>query len=226
MNLAAIQMPLSPLFSGITDSEVRRMLACFRAAPKTYNRNDFVFRVGESVNEILIILSGKLLVTQEDMWGNRRILESLTAGQTFGESYACLNDEVLNVSVIAAEKTQVLFVDINHLLEVCANTCETHMRLIHNLTGCIARQNINLTRKINHITKKNTREKLLSFLTDEAGKCGSATFDIAFNRQQLADYLAVDRSAMSAELSKLQKEGILTYSQNHFTLLVQAEDMV
>ena len=160
--------------------------------------------MGETTAAVGLVLSGSVHIIQEDFWGERQILNDCGEGQLFGESYACIQSEPLMVSVIAAEKSEVLFLDINKVMTVCSSACTFHSRLIRNLLSIIAGKNLMLTRKIDHMGRKTIREKVLAYLSFHATKQGSRTFEIPFNRQQLADYLSVDRSALSAELSKMQ----------------------
>lgn len=165
-----------------------------------------------------IVLSGSVLIIQEDIWGYRNILDILSPGDSFGEVFAASIGNVLNVSVVAESECVVLMLDINRLLCVCPNTCAHHSQLIRNLLHVIANKSLRIHDKINHISKRSTREKLMSYLSAEAERQGSLTFVIPYNRQQLADYLCVERAAMSVTLSQMQKDGILSYRKNEFTL--------
>ncbi len=208
----------SPLFSGITPEEIQTMLTCLSAVEKKYAKGTLIFRQGEAVNRMGLVLSGYIHILKEDFWGNRTILSDITPSQMFAESFACTHTQNITVSVLAVEPTTVLFIDIGQILNTCTPSCVFHSRIIRNLLSILAGKNIMLTGKIEHITKRTTREKLLSYLSAESMKVGSSSFQIPFNRQQLAEYLAVDRSAMSMELSKLQQEGFLTYQKNSFHL--------
>ena len=156
----------------------------------------------------------------------KSILDTASAGQVFAETYACVPSEPMMVSVVASEKTEVLFLNIGRILQVCTNNCSHHNKIIHNLLSVSARKNLNLSRRIFHTSAKSIRGRLLSYLSYQAMKNGSREFDIPFSRQQLADYLSVDRSALSNELSKMQKDGLLKVSRNHFTLLETIEDEI
>jgi len=164
------------------------------------------------------ILSGRVEISRDDFWGNRQVLGHGETGELFGEAYACMPGEVLMVNVVAAEKSRILFLDLGRILNVCTPACSHHNRLIHNLFFISARKNLLLSRRIFHTTPKSIRGRLLSYLSAQSAAANSLDFTIPFNRQQLADYLNVDRSALSAELSKMQREGLLTTERNHFTL--------
>lgn len=201
------------------EEEVEAVLSCLSARQESYNKNQFVLHVGETVRAPGLVISGSVHIIKEDFWGNRSILAKAETGQLFGEVYACVQSEALEVSVIASEPVKVLFLDMARVLHVCSSACEFHTELIHNLMQVLAHKNLMLTRKIEHLAQRTTREKLLSYLSGESLRNGSAAFDIPFNRQQLADYLAVDRSAMSNELSKMNAEGLIEYNKNHFILI-------
>ncbi|WP_352400951.1 Crp/Fnr family transcriptional regulator [Anaerotignum sp.] len=208
----------SPLFSGIETTDIQSMLGCLAAVEKKYDKNELILHQGELVDAMGLVVSGRVHIVKDDFWGNRTILSDVTPAQMFAESFACAKNQELTVSVLAVEPTTVLFLDIRRILNTCSSACVFHTRLIRNLLSVLAEKNLILTGKIDHITKRTTREKLLSYLSAESVKAGSPTFQIPFNRQQLAEYLAVDRSAMSQELSKLQKEDYLTYEKNLFHL--------
>lgn len=153
------------------------------------------------------MLEGTAHIIKEDFWGNRVILGPSGPGQLFAESYACLGSENLAVSVVAATTARVMFLDVVSLFQSCTTACDFHTRMIRNLTRVLAGRNLMLTQKVEHMAQKTTREKLLSYLSGEAQRAGSASFSIPYDRQELADYLSVDRSAMCTELSKLQRQG-------------------
>ena len=208
----------SPLFFGIEIKDMQSMLSCLSAVEKKYNKNELILHQGDPVDYMGLVLTGRIHIVKDDFWGNRTILSDVSPSQMFGESFACSQNQGLTVSVLAVEPTTVLFLDIKRILNTCSSACVFHTHLIRNLLSVLAEKNLLLTGKIDHITKRTTREKLLSYLSAESLKAGSSTFKIPFNRQQLAEYLAVDRSAMSQELSKLQKEDYLAYHKNVFHL--------
>ncbi len=208
----------SRLFLGISPQEVSTMLQCLSAKEKTYPKGSFLFQAGEAQSQMGLVLSGRVHIVKEDFWGGRTILAEAVCGQVFGEAYACTK-QPLEVSVEAMEESTVLFLDVGRVLHVCHSSCAFHGRLIQNLLSLLAQKNLLLTKKVEHMAKRTTREKLLSYLSSQAQLAESNVFTIPFNRQQLADYLAVERSAMSAELSKLRKDGWLDYQKNTFRLL-------
>lgn len=208
----------TPLFFGVEEADRDAMLSCLASEEKEFSKGSFLCRQGEKAEKIGIVLEGSVHIIKEDFWGNRRVIGQVSPGDLFGEVYACLPEEEMEVSVVAAEEVKVLFLSFQKVLSPCSHNCRFHTKLISNLLSVMAEKNLSLTRKIEHMGKRTTKEKLLSYLSAESLRQGSVRFSIPFNRQQLADYLAVDRSAMSAELGKLKREGVLDYHKNHFYL--------
>ena len=209
---------LSPLFSGITASESAAMLTCLSARKVSYKKNAFIFRHGEKITSFGMVLFGSVHIIKEDIWGNRHIIGGAGSGDLFGEAYACSHSGFLEVSALASQPSDILFLDIKRVLTSCSNSCEFHSRLIQNLLSILAEKNLMLNKKIEYISKKTLRSKILSYLSDVSIQKGSSSFEIPFNRQQLADYLSADRSALSNELSKMRDEGLLSFQKNHFVL--------
>lgn len=211
------------LFRGLAPHEISAVLGCISANRQSYSKHSFVIRAGESVTRAGIVLRGELHIVREDFWGNQTIHAICRPADLFGEVFACLPNHTADVSVLAKQDTEVLYLDMQHLLTACSNSCAFHNRLIHNYVTVLAQKNRLLSQKIRHCTQRTIRGKVLSYLSEQAVLSGSTTFRIPFNRQQLADYLSVDRSALSAELSRLQTEGKLRFHRNQFTLLASAE---
>lgn len=213
------------LFRGVSPEEVRSMLDCLSAEKRQYQRGDVIYHAGDVITSMGLVLSGSVSIENNDVWGNTSILDNVGTGQVFAETYACVPGEPLMIRVVAAEATEVLFLNTNRILNICSNACGFHNKLIRNLLAISAQKNLNLSRRIFHTSSKSIRGRLLSYLSFQAVRQGSREFDIPFNRQQLADYLSVDRSAMSNELSKMQKEGLLKVKRSHFLLIgIDPED--
>lgn len=208
----------SGIFSGISEEEIEKMLHCLEVRPETFQKDEYILRAGDRVEAFGLVITGKVLIIQEDFWGNRNILAAVGAGHCFAETFACSPGAVLNVSVMAQTNVQVLFLNVKRILTTCPSTCSHHSRMIRNLLSELAEKNLRLNEKITHLGQRSRRAKILSYLSAEAQRHGSAEFDIAFSRQQLADYLSVDRSGLSMELSRMQEEGLLEYRKNHFVL--------
>lgn len=206
------------LFENIEQEEIESMLSCLAAAQRVFEKGEIVFHRGERITALALVLEGAVHIQKEDYWGNLSILNEITEGEVFGEVYACLGEEEMLYNAVAVRESVILFLDMNKILTVCPSACRFHSHLIQNLLTVMASKNKTLTQKLEHMSKRTTREKLLSYLSGQSIKAGSSSFDLSFNRQQLADYLSVDRSAMSNELCKMRDEGILRFSRNHFEL--------
>ena len=208
-------MTSSPLFRDIAPADLASLLDCLDARERAYEKGAWLLRRGERTDRLGLVLSGTVHILREDFWGSRSIVGLAGPGEIFAESYA-LAGEPLEVSVLAASDARVLFLRVETALTDCG-------QLTRNLTALLAEKNLTLTRKMRHMARRTTREKLLSYLSAQALRSGGAEFDIPMDRQQLADYLAVDRSAMSAALGKLRDEGVLEFRKNHFRLLEPGE---
>lgn len=210
------------LFFGLSDEEISGMLVCTDARKKNYVSGEYILRRGDTVQEISILAEGRLYIQREDYWGNRSIVSDVRIGEVFGESYALPESGELMNDVVAAESSVVISIDCHKLLSPCSLPCPFHSTVIRNLVSILAGKNRMLVRKIGHLSERTTREKLLSYLSDEALGQKSGSIDIPFSRQQLADYLAVDRSAMSKELGKMRDAGLIETHKNHFELFSSA----
>ncbi len=210
----------APLFSGVSEAELTAMLACLKAEKKDFPKEAFVLRAGDTAESIGLVLTGTVLVIQEDIWGNRNILSKAGPGQTFAVAYACAPGSRLNVSVVAETPVTVLFLNVKRILTVCPSACSYHSRIIRNLLGELAGKNLQFSEKLTHVGQRSTRSKIMSYLSAEAQRLGTYELDIPFSRQQLADYLGVERSGLSQELGKMKKDGLLDYRKSHFVLKV------
>ena len=208
------------LFSGISEEELNAVLRCLRAEKKDFPKEAFVLRAGDASDSIGLVLAGTVLIVQEDIWGNRNILSRAGPGQTFAAAYACAPGSRLNVSVIAETPAAAMFLNVKRILNVCPSACAHHNRIIRNLLSELAGKNLRLGEKLTHMGQRTTRAKIMSYLSAEAQRLGKYEFDVPFSRQQLADYLGVERSGLSLELGKMKKDGFLDYHKNHFVLRV------
>ena len=218
MNILTL-LKLCPLFKDMQEHEIEDALQYLKAEEKHYKKNQTIASQGEIFNAIGIVLSGSIHIIKDDVWGNRSIITSIDAGQLFAEVYACSTNESLEVSIVTNQSTTVLFLHITNILKALYLQNHTYTQLCKNLITVLATKNLLLTRKMEHITKRTTREKLLSYLSEIAVKNSCYCFTIPFNRQQLADFLSVDRSAMSKEISKMQKDGLIKVKRNTFHLI-------
>lgn len=208
-----------PLFNGINENELSGLLQCLTAKTKKFDKMATVFMVGDVSSYVGVVLSGAVQVVKEDFLGNRTILAKLEAGELFGEAFACGKNHILPVNVYTVEKSEILMINYRKMITTCTSSCVFHNKLIENMLGILADKNQMLNQKIEILSRRSTREKLIAYLTAQAQKAGSSSFMIPFNRQELADYLCVDRSAMTNEIRKLREEGTLQVERNHFELL-------
>lgn len=212
------KLKMSRLFANLNENEVKSALKCLDYFEKSFKKDEIMMNMGDDVTSFGIIVSGSVTVSKEDFWGNRNIIAKLKSPQMFAESYAVLFGAKSSVIVTANEPTLVVFINAKKLLSTESAACEIRSRIISNLVACLAEKNLRLNDKINNISQRTTRSKLMSFLSMQAQASNSADFQIQFNRQQLADYLSVERSAMSKELCKMRDEGILSFDKNRFVL--------
>ena len=185
----------APLFKDVPPEEINVMLQCLGTEERDYDKGETIFHAGDVIHNIGLVLTGRVQIENDDVWGNKSVMES-----------------------VGPEPSHILFLDTGRVLTTCPSACTHHNRLIQNLLYISSQKNLNLSRRIFHTSSKSIRGRLLSYLSFQASKAGSRDFCIPFNRQQLADYLSIDRSAMSAELGKMRKEGILETDKNHFVL--------
>lgn len=211
-------MQNTSIFAGMSKDEIRAILHCLDARRMHYAKGGYILRAGSGTEAMGLVLTGKVLVIQEDIWGRRSIMDMLAQGEFFGEPFAASPGSVLNVSVVADSDCEVLMLNINRILSTCPTACAHHTQVVRNLVATLARKALRFNNKITHMSKRTTREKLLSYLSAESIRQGSLSFTIAYDRQQLADYLCVERAAMSVALSALQRDGLITYKKNRFTL--------
>ena len=207
----------NPLFQGIAFSDFERMLGCLSARPVKYRKNDVILLSGDTVSFVGLVLTGCVRIIKESSDGNASILAELSVSEVFGEVFACAGISQSPVTVLASEDAEILVIDFKKIITTCSAACTFHARLIENMLKLLAHKNLLLNQKMDIISKRTTREKLLCFFDYQRG--AARKFTIPFNREELARYLCVDRSAMSNELSKLRNEGLISFNKNEFELL-------
>ena len=207
------------LFAGIAENQLLTLLSCLGATACTYEKNQVILSEGEAAERIGVVLAGAVQIIRVDYYGNRSILTELQPTGMFGESFDCADVACMPVDVVATEKSEVLFIDAKRILHMCSSTCGFHNQLIYNLMKLVATKNLIFHQKLEIISKRSTREKLMTYLMMQAKQQNSNSFTVLFDRQELADYLEVERSGLSAEIGKLRKEGVLECKKNRFTLL-------
>ena len=208
-----------PLFDGIEMEDLSAMMGCIGGRTINAPNGQIIFREGDPATHVGMVLSGAVQMVREDYYGNRSIVAHISPGELFGETYACADIEELPISVVADTDSTVLLMDCRRITRTCSHACAFHNRIIFNLLGLVAANNLVFDQKIQITSQRTTREKLMAYLVNQAKLNGSSSFTIPYDRQSLADYLEVDRSGLSSEISKLRKEGILESEKNRFTLL-------
>lgn len=212
------------LFAGVSEDEIGAMLSCLDARLHEYKKGEYVLRQGEHLNRITVVVTGELHVQRDDYWGNRAIVNRIGVGEMFGEAYIAPESGTILNDVVAVEDSTVICFDVRRIITVCSSACRFHSMVVQNLFFAVSEKNRTLVQKLGHISRRTTREKLISYLSEEAKRQNSPSFAIPFNRQQLADFLSVDRSAMSNELCKMRDEGFLEFEKNRFRLLQTEKD--
>ncbi len=207
------------MFRGVHEEEIGSMLSCLGARLFYYKKDEYVLREGESISDVTVLVEGELHIRNEDYWGNRSILGRVAPGDVFGEAYLAPDSGGLLNDVVAVEDSAVIFFDVKRVLMTCSSACRFHSMVVQNVFFIVSQKNRNLVEKLGHMSKRTTREKLLSYLSEQAKKQNSSSFTVPFNRQELADFLSVDRSAMSSELCKMRDSGLIEFDKSHFRLL-------
>lgn len=206
------------LFQNIGIHELESLLHCLRASVRSYEKGNFIHRAGEPILQIGIVVKGSVEVVQEDALGRKTIRTSIGRSGIFGEAIVAAQLAESPVSVVATQDTAICFLDYSEMATICGNSCLFHTQLIRNMLEIMARKAMLLSKKLNYALMKSIRDKITAYLVDEYHKKGQKTLQIPFNREELADYLSVDRSALSRELSKMREDGLIRYRKNEFTL--------
>jgi len=210
----------NPLWGGIGHSDFESMIRCMEAKTRKYSKGEIILMSGDTVNHIGLIISGCVKVIKEDKDGNITILTELAVSDLFGEVFACAGIGHSPVTVQASEDCEILFMNYRKIITSCPSACGFHTRLVENMLKIIAQKNLALSQKIEVLSKRTTREKLLLFFDMQRG--AAKKFTIPYNREEMAHYLCVDRSAMSNELCKMRDEGLIRFNKNEFELIPSA----
>ena len=214
-----------PLFAGVVPEEMGLMLNCLGAREREIPKGEPVFLEGDPAGFIGVALEGAVQVVRDDYYGTRSVLTVIQPGEIFGEAFSCAGVETMPVSAFALKGSKILWLDCKRMLTVCSNACQFHNRMVANLLQAVARKNLALSRKIQFMSQRTTKEKIMAYLLDQAKAQGSSEFTIPHDRQALADFLGVERSAMSAEIGKLKKAGILECKGPWFRLRDTEEEI-
>lgn len=207
------------LFENVGRENYQKMLLCFGARIISVKKGAAVFHEGQAATKVGIVLTGAVQIVQDDYFGNRSILSMACPGQLFAEGFACAGVEAMPVSVVASADSEVMLIDCSHIMTICHHVCAFHNQMIRNLLHSVAKSNLLLNQKIEILSKRTTREKVMAYLLSEAKIQGSDAFTIPYDRQELADYLGVERSAMSTVIGQLRDDGIILVNRRHFQLI-------
>lgn len=209
----------NPLFARISREDLTPMLGCLGARVQAYGRDEFVFLEGDSVHYIGVLLSGRAAVLKENEAGARAIVAPILPGECFGETFACGGGCEAMVSVQVLEDSEILFIDCKRIITTCSSACVYHTLLIENMLSVLTGKIRVLNLKLAIASRRKIRDKLLVFFEEQKKNAKSNGFSIPLNREQLADYLMVDRTALSAELGRMREEGLIDFHKNQFRLL-------
>ena len=209
----------SPLFDGIKPSDMKPMLHCIGYHVAKYSKGEIIAFEGENLKHIGIVLSGSVDMIKEDLWGNKTMLIRTRQNELFGETFACGNDSMSVVTFVVSEDATVMFMPFSRVMHSCTMACEFHHRLLENMVKLIAEKNRDLMQKLDIISKRTIREKLLTYLSIQSQRQNSRYFDSPLGRVELAEYLCVDRSALTRELAKMKDDGLIDYDKNCFKIL-------
>lgn len=207
------------VFKGIDAEDLQKLFDWLGYDIRQYSKGDAILMAGDKVSSMGIVLAGSANIESNDVWGNKSIFDNVASGQVFAEVYACANDEELMVDVVANESCKIVFLKMSKLFDSEEYTAHYQDKFASNLLKIMSLKNLNLSRKIYHVSFKSIRGRIVSYLSYLSRKLESKIIEIPYNRQQLSDYLCVDRSALSNELSKMQKEGLIKYNKNKFEII-------
>ena len=222
MTLPLKQLEQVGLFRGIAAAELEEMLRCLGGYTRAFREGEAIFLDSDTIRSVGVILRGAVRMTKEDPDGNRSLLALLRAGELFGETFACGSLHQSQVSFWAAADGEALFLPFSKALHTCSHACPFHQRLVENMVRSIGDKNVQLMEKIEVLSRKTLRDKILTCLRQQARQQGSRRFTLPFGRQELADYLCADRSALTRELGRMQAEGLLSFQKNTFQLPPEA----
>lgn len=208
-----------PLFDEIDEENLNALLRCLDVKVVKCRKKDTILADGAPAVNMGIMLNGAAQVSQIDYNGNRHIISGIEPSEMFAEAFACAEISAMPVDIIANQECEVMLIDSERVMHSCSKACGFHRQMIFNLMKNLAAKNVFFHQKMEITSQRSTREKLLAFLNFQAKKAGSRNFEIEFDRQELADYLQVDRTGLSTEIGKLKKEGIIKNNRKHFELI-------
>ena len=216
---AAVKNVRSPLFAGIGPEDMEGMLGCIGYQVRTFEKGEIIAFEEENINHVGVVLEGAVDMIKEDVWGNRTMLLRSYREDIFGETFACGEDSLSVVTFVAAQDCKVMFLSFCRVMHTCTHACVFHQTLIENMVRIIARKNRELMRKVEVVSKRSLREKILAYLSIHAQAQGKKQFEIPLGRVEWAEYLCADRSALTRELARMKEEGLIDYRRNYFEIL-------
>ena len=205
------------LFKGVDADNLAAMLTCLGSETKRVGRDEIILLAGDKPQAVGIVLSGQLHIVRDDYDGNRSLLAAVTPGELFAESLCCAGVLESPVTVMVAVDSTVMLLSFSRILHTCPNACAYHTKLIENMLGIIANKNMQLQSRMEIIGLKSIRAKVLRYLGSFMPGQGQP-ITIPFNREEMADFLCVERSALSHELMRMKKDGLIEYKKNRFIL--------
>ena len=208
-----------PIFNKIKEEDLSKLLGCVGYRIEQYKKGELIFVEGDYLENIGVIISGSVDMIKEDAWGTKTIVIRMSSPTLFGETFICGNDSITSVSFEAVEDTTVMFIPVHRAMHSCTNACAVHQQLIENIIKLIADKNLMLMRKMEVISKRTLREKIMAYLAQQAQQQGTKYFEIPLRRVELAEYLCADRSALTRELTNMKNAHIIDYDRNVFRLM-------
>lgn len=210
------ELKKNPIFKDFNDGQLSAILDCFSVEIKEFDKNQSIFQQNQPIEKIALILRGEANVEHIDIFDNQSIILNLKAGDFFGLEETYAERSIFLNSLIACEKSVVAFFDSNKFVFPCQNNCKHHQALLKKIINYISSRNLMLIDKIKHLSQKGIKEKVLSYLQSQSKMAQSPYFDIPFNKTELANYLSVERSALSTVLSRLKKEGVIDFEKKRY----------
>lgn len=216
-----ITLKNSMLFKDMNDKEITEAVNSLSVTKKFYKKDELILMAGSTTNFLGMVLSGSLTIEINDVWGNRTILSYVEKGEFFAEAFAILQDELVSVDVNANEESEIALFDMSMLNILKQTYSEWLLKLLNNLLMISVQKNMMLSQRSIHTSSKSARGRIMAFLNNTALKTKTTEFTIPFNRQQMADYLNLDRSALSKELGKMRDDGMIKFRKNYFKIIKQ-----
>ena len=221
MKIDLVFLQKTTLFVGLSEEEIQTTLKDLSAKIRKYDQRETVLQAGSRTDDVCLVTKGSVTIENNDMWGNKTILSHVPAGDFFAETYAMLSDEPMLVDAVANEKSEILFLNLSRVKNNSGKNDVSRMRFIMNLLMISSRKNLMLSGRSFHTAPKTARGRIMAYLNSVALKKGSRIFDIPFDRQQMADYLNLERTALSKELGRMKKDTLINFSKNHFEILAK-----